>query len=55
MLTRIRNAIMAHKDDVVMPASNLKERIADILLDEGYVDGPSTAPARARTGSSPSS
>jgi small subunit ribosomal protein S8 len=38
MLTRLRNATMAHKDDVVMPASNLKEEIAKILLAEGYVE-----------------
>jgi small subunit ribosomal protein S8 len=38
MLTRLRNATMAHKDDAVMPASNLKEQIAKILLAEGYVE-----------------
>jgi len=37
MLTRIRNAAMAHKDEVEIPASNLKERIAQILVGEGYV------------------
>src|SRR6266498_2685778 len=37
MLARIRNAAMAHKDEVVMPASKLKERIAEILVGEGYV------------------
>ena len=37
MLTRIRNAILAHKDKVEMPASNLKGRIAEILRDEGFV------------------
>ena len=31
MLTRLRNATMAAKDEVVMPASSLKERIAKIL------------------------
>jgi small subunit ribosomal protein S8 len=41
MLTRIRNANMAYKDDVVMPASRLKERIAEILATEGYVTGSS--------------
>jgi len=39
MLTRIRNANMAYKDDVVMPASTLKQRIAEILTTEGYVTG----------------
>lgn len=39
MLTRIRNASMAHKDEVIIPASTLKERIAEILASEGYVAG----------------
>ena len=38
MLTRLRNATMAGKDEVVMPASKLKEQIAVILEREGYVD-----------------
>src|SRR5881409_2844018 len=37
MLTRIRNANMAYKEEVLVPASNLKERIARILAREGYV------------------
>jgi small subunit ribosomal protein S8 len=37
MLTRIRNANTAYKDEVVMPASNIKEAIARILEREGYV------------------
>ncbi len=37
MLTRLRNAILAHKDKVEMPTSNLKSRIAEILRDEGFV------------------
>lgn len=37
MLTRIRNAILAHKDKVEMPTSTLKGRIAEILRDEGFV------------------
>jgi len=37
MLTRLRNATMAAKDEVIMPASSLKERIAQILVREGYV------------------
>jgi small subunit ribosomal protein S8 len=39
MLTRIRNASMAYKDEVIVPASTLKERIAEILVGEGYVSG----------------
>lgn len=41
LLTRIRNAGMAHKDDVVLPSSSLKERIVEILAKEGYVAGAS--------------
>ncbi|MEO5346266.1 MAG: 30S ribosomal protein S8 [Magnetococcus sp. YQC-9] len=37
MLTRIRNAQMVRKDQVDIPVSKLKTRIAEILLDEGYV------------------
>lgn len=39
MLTRIRNAQMAEKVSVVMPASKLKVAIANVLKDEGYIDG----------------
>ena len=39
MLTRIRNAQMAEKTTVVMPSSKLKVAIAEVLKDEGYVDG----------------
>jgi small subunit ribosomal protein S8 len=37
MLTRVRNANSAHKDDVSMPFSNLKSHIAEILQAEGYI------------------
>ena len=37
MLTRIRNAQIARHESVVIPASNMKKAIAQILLDEGYV------------------
>ena len=39
MLTRIRNAQMAQKASVAMPSSKLKAAIAQVLQDEGYVDG----------------
>ncbi|CAN5514909.1 30S ribosomal protein S8 [soil metagenome] len=39
MLTRIRNANSAHKDDVRMPFSKLKSHIAEILTSEGYIGG----------------
>lgn len=38
MLTRIRNGQMAEKLGVTMPSSKLKEAIAKVLLDEGYID-----------------
>lgn len=37
MLTRIRNAIAASKAYVVMPHSNMKENIAKILKDNGFI------------------
>lgn len=37
MLTRIRNANTAKHDTVDVPASKMKESIAKILLDEGYI------------------
>ena len=39
MLTRIRNAQRVEKTEVVMPSSKLKAAIAQVLTDEGYVDG----------------
>ena len=37
MLTRIRNAQRANHETVDVPASKLKNEIAKILLDEGYI------------------
>ena len=37
MLARIRNAVMARHDRVVIPASKLKGTIAEVLKSEGYV------------------
>ena len=37
MLTRIRNASSAKHDSVDVPASKVKTAIAQILLDEGYI------------------
>lgn len=39
MLTRIRNALMASREQVVVPYSNIKEAIAKILTEKGYVSG----------------
>ena len=38
MLTRIRNAIAANHKTVNIPYSKIKEKLAQILLDEGYVN-----------------
>ena len=37
MLTRIRNALVAKHDSIIVPASNEKKALAKILLDEGYI------------------
>jgi small subunit ribosomal protein S8 len=39
MLTRIRNANMVKHASVDVPASNVKKRLAEILLAEGFVKG----------------
>jgi small subunit ribosomal protein S8 len=39
MLTRIRNAQMVGKTVVGVPSSKLKISIAQVLKDEGYIDG----------------
>lgn len=38
MLTRIRNALMAGKTTVDVPASKIKVEIARILKEEGYIE-----------------
>ena len=38
MLTRIRNANTAKHDTVSIPSSKIKASIAEILLQEGYID-----------------
>ena len=39
MLTRIRNAMVARHLTVDIPKSNVKQAIAQLLLDEGYIKG----------------
>nr|WP_311464942.1 30S ribosomal protein S8 [uncultured Ottowia sp.] len=39
LLTRIRNAQMVAKSTVVVPSSKVKMAIAQVLKDEGYIDG----------------
>jgi small subunit ribosomal protein S8 len=50
MLTRLRNASAARHEKVLVPASRLKVRIAEVLRDEGFIkdfvvhqDGPQGA------------
>ena len=38
-LTRIRNALHADHDDVVIPASRLNQELARVLQQEGYIVG----------------
>jgi small subunit ribosomal protein S8 len=37
MLTRLRNANSAYHEDVMMPSSKIKQGIAQILKEQGYV------------------
>jgi small subunit ribosomal protein S8 len=39
MLTRIRNAARARHPSVEMPTSRMKRAIAEVLRDEGYIEG----------------
>ena len=39
MLTRLRNGATASQDSVRMPSSKLKEALAGVLEQEGYIDG----------------
>lgn len=37
MLTRVRNGLAAHHEYVQMPTSRIKQEIARVLKDEGYI------------------
>ncbi len=37
MLTRVRNAILVHKNEVVMPHSKVKQSVAEILKGNGFL------------------
>jgi small subunit ribosomal protein S8 len=45
MLARIRNACQATHEEALIPASRIKESIARILLEEGYIDAYETVEA----------
>ena len=42
MLTRIRNAITARKAKVIIPLSKMKLHVAEVLKDEGFINGLAT-------------
>ena len=50
MLTRIRNANVAMHDTVRMPSSKLKESLAAVLANEGYIEGYQVSEATERPG-----
>ncbi|CAN5549226.1 30S ribosomal protein S8 [soil metagenome] len=50
MLTRIRNANVAMHDDVRMPSSKLKEALAALLKQEGYIEAFDVADDTGRPG-----
>jgi small subunit ribosomal protein S8 len=37
-LSRIRNAILARHSEVVAPTSKLKQKLCEVLKDEGYIE-----------------
>ena len=45
-LTRLRNAMHAEHQEVLIPASSLKRELARILADEGYISSYELVPAR---------
>ena len=54
MLTRLRNANQAYHDAVAMPYSKLKEGVAEILRQEGYITSYDVKDNVASDGSRPS-
>jgi small subunit ribosomal protein S8 len=49
MLTRIRNGLAASKKSVVIPHSKMKESIAQVLKNEGYIAGYNTDSVEGKT------
>jgi small subunit ribosomal protein S8 len=54
LLTRIRNAIKADHDEVLIPSSGLNREIARLLKQEGYIEDFSVEQLRRQAGSRPS-
>jgi small subunit ribosomal protein S8 len=50
-LTRIRNAIKADHDDVLIPSSRLNVELARLLKQEGYIDDFAVEQMRRKVGS----
>ena len=50
MLTRIRNAASARHESVEMPASRVKETIARLLVEEGYLQEVKKVKAKDKAG-----
>jgi len=48
MLTRIRNALMAQKAELVLPYSKFKHNLGKLLLTEGFVAGVNELPGRVK-------
>ena len=48
MLTRIRNAVQRQHQAVSIPHSRLKENIASVLKDEGYIENFEVIPENAQ-------
>ncbi len=42
MITRIRNAVLVNKNEVNLPFSSMKERLAKELKNAGFIDGVKT-------------
>jgi small subunit ribosomal protein S8 len=47
MLTRIRNALMRNRTTVTTPASKLRGRVLEVLLQEGFIRGYSESTDKA--------
>jgi len=54
LLTRIRNALKADHEDVLIPSSRLNREIARLLKQEGYIEDFSVEQLRRQAGSRPS-
>jgi small subunit ribosomal protein S8 len=54
LLTRIRNALKADQEEVLIPSSGLNREIARLLKQEGYIEDFSVERMRRQAGSRPS-